>query len=114
MPYWHYTKGDGFYRGYSSPKEVRYEKSEYMYKTVTDKISTFVIDDTPGLLMDLAASTYTPPGGIMLDPMCGTWRAIIAALQRGRMAFGIEMVPEIAAKTRERIDEYLGCSHQNG
>ncbi len=62
--------------------------------------------------MDMAASTYTPPGGIILDPMCGNGTVLVSALQRRRRALGIEIIPKIASKARERIDKYLEYARQ--
>ena len=112
MTYWHYTKGDYFYRGYNSPANIAYEKPDEQYEVAEDDKSTFILCHAPQLLMDIAASTYTPPGGIVLDPMCGNGTVLISALQRRRRALGIEIIPEIASKARERIDKYLEYARQ--
>ena len=57
MTYWHYTKGDYFYRGYNSPANIAYEKPDEQYEVAEDDKSTFILCHAPQLLMDLAAST---------------------------------------------------------
>jgi DNA modification methylase len=39
---------------------------------------------------------FTKPGGMVLDPMCGTGSAIVAALRCGRASCGVELNPEYA------------------
>lgn len=39
----------------------------------------------------------SPPGGVVLDPFCGTGTVIVEALQSGRSALGFEKQPEYAA-----------------
>jgi DNA modification methylase len=48
-----------------------------------------------------------PPGGLMLDPFCGTGRALTEALQSGRRALGFELSEAFARTARERI---LSCT----
>lgn len=35
-----------------------------------------------------------PPGGVVLDPFCGTGRAVIVAVANGRKGIGFDMAPE--------------------
>ncbi len=42
-----------------------------------------------------------PPGGLLLDPFCGTGRAIVAAIQLGRRGVGFE-VSDVHAATAQR------------
>lgn len=44
-----------------------------------------------------------PEGGTVLDPFCGSGSTGVAALRQGRSFVGIEIVPEYAAMTRQRI-----------
>jgi DNA modification methylase len=37
-----------------------------------------------------------PPGGLVLDPFCGTGRALVVAVETGRRALGFEMSHEFA------------------
>jgi DNA modification methylase len=44
-----------------------------------------------------------PPGGVVLDPFCGSGSTGVAALRQGRGFVGIDIVPEYATMARERI-----------
>ena len=48
----------------------------------------------------------SPPGGIALDPFCGSGTTGCAALMLGRGFVGIELNPEYAALARERIAQH--------
>ena len=110
--YTHYTKSDKFFREYNSPKIPIYEKNngKSSQRMVNGTMETFG-PQIPGLHMDLAASTYTPPGGILFDPMCGRGSELIAALQRNKRAIGIDSDPDSTKYARKRIAKYLeyGC-----
>lgn len=41
-----------------------------------------------------------PPGGTVLDPFCGSGRALLLALRSGRNAIGFDLVPEYVAAAR--------------
>lgn len=43
-----------------------------------------------------------PPMGVVLDPFCGTGRALFVALHEGRRAIGFEIVPEYAKSARQQ------------
>lgn len=44
-----------------------------------------------------------PPGGLVLDPFSGTGTTGVAALEAGRRYLGIELNPQYAAHSRERL-----------
>jgi site-specific DNA-methyltransferase (adenine-specific) len=44
-------------------------------------------------------------GNIVLDPFCGSWTTCIAAKNLGRKYLGIEINPEYAALSKERINK---------
>ncbi|MFL1999538.1 DNA-methyltransferase [Microbacterium sp. A1-JK] len=46
-----------------------------------------------------------PPGGLLLDPFCGTGRALEAAVESGRRAHGIELSTAYAQAARRRVRE---------
>ena len=43
-----------------------------------------------------------PPGGVVLDPFCGTGTAMLVAAQLGRRSVGIDLASEYLALARER------------
>ncbi|KUN00752.1 RNA methyltransferase [Streptomyces yokosukanensis] len=47
-----------------------------------------------------AISTYTCPGDLVLDPMCGIGTTLVEAVHLGRSAFGVEYEPEWARLAR--------------
>lgn len=49
----------------------------------------------------------TEPGGHILDPFCGSGTTILAAVQEGYQATGIEMSAEYARLAAERIETAL-------
>lgn len=49
--------------------------------------------------------TSCPPGGLVLDPFCGTGRALEAAVESGRRAHGIELSESYARAARRRVRE---------
>ena len=49
----------------------------------------------------------TEPGGHILDPFCGSGTTILAAMQEGYQATGVEMSAEYAKLAAERIETTL-------
>jgi site-specific DNA-methyltransferase (cytosine-N4-specific) len=54
------------------------------------------------------------PGGIVLDPFCGTGTTGLAALALGRRFTGIELNPAFAALAAERLRHAAGPGAGNG
>ncbi|WP_018536331.1 DNA methyltransferase [Streptomyces sp. MspMP-M5] len=50
----------------------------------------------PGIAAPPAITTYTNPGDLVLDPMCGIGTTLVEALHIGRNALGIEYEPQWA------------------
>ncbi|MFE0174903.1 TRM11 family SAM-dependent methyltransferase [Streptomyces sp. NPDC059002] len=50
-----------------------------------------------------AITTYTRPGDLVLDPMCGIGTTLVEALRLGRHALGVEYEPRWAALARANI-----------
>ncbi|OKI21359.1 hypothetical protein A6A08_21145 [Nocardiopsis sp. TSRI0078] len=48
--------------------------------------------------------TYTRPGEVVLDPMCGIGTSLIEAVHLGRSAVGVELEPKWAAIARLNLD----------
>ncbi len=46
-----------------------------------------------------------PPGGVVLDPFCGTGRALVIAASSGRRAIGFEIVDTFAEAARNAVQE---------
>ena len=46
-----------------------------------------------------------PPGGVLLDPFCGTGTALLVAKELGRGAIGIDVAPQYLALAEERCVE---------
>jgi DNA modification methylase len=44
-----------------------------------------------------------PPGGLVLDPFCGTGRALVIAVQTGRVAHGFELSQRYAQSARANV-----------
>jgi site-specific DNA-methyltransferase (cytosine-N4-specific) len=44
-----------------------------------------------------------PPGGTILDPFCGTGRALVVARSHNRMAIGFELSPDYASVARKAL-----------
>lgn len=44
-----------------------------------------------------------PPGGVVLDPFCGSGSTAVAAIRTGRKVVTIESNPAIATVARERL-----------
>jgi len=61
----------------------------------------------PTPLMDYLCRLVTPPGGLILDPFCGSGSTGVAAIEEGFRFLGIEREEEYAATARERLAEAL-------
>src|SRR5690606_29267470 len=57
----------------------------------------------PIKLMRYLCRLITPPGGIILDPFAGSGTTLIAAVQEGFNAIGIEREPEYCDIIRQRM-----------
>ncbi len=57
----------------------------------------------PLALLDLLVRSCCPPGGLVLDPCCGSGTTLIAAIGAGRAAMGFDVSPEAVALTYDRI-----------
>lgn len=62
-------------------------------------------------LMQWLCRLVTPPGGLILDPFCGSGSTGRAAVAEGFSFIGIEKEPEYAAIARARIADYAPLFH---
>jgi modification methylase len=59
------------------------------------------------MLPDLAAhaiTTYTAPGDLVLDPMCGAGTTLVEAVHAARHAIGVDIEPRFTAITTANLD----------
>jgi modification methylase len=57
-----------------------------------------------------AIETYSDPGDLILDPMCGIGTTLVEAIHAGRRAVGVELEPRWAKLARANIEH----AHQQG
>src|ERR1700691_2986008 len=50
-----------------------------------------------------AVETYSDPGDLVLDPMCGIGTTLVEAIHAGRQAVGVELEPRWAKLARANI-----------
>jgi DNA modification methylase len=60
---------------------------------------------TPMPLADWWARYIVPPGGVVLDPFCGSGTTGISAVKRGHDYIGVEKMPEYHAIAERRVRE---------
>ena len=48
-----------------------------------------------------------PPGGLILDPFCGTGRSLAVAIKNGRRAIGFEITSNFSASARANTANFL-------
>ena len=59
----------------------------------------------PTTLMAWLVKLVAPPGGVVLDPFCGSGSTGVAAIREGLNFVGIDLVPEYAAIARARMNK---------
>ena len=57
----------------------------------------------PLALLELLVRACCPPGGVVLDPCCGSGTTLVAALRTGRVPVGCDRSPAAAALARDRL-----------
>jgi DNA modification methylase len=57
----------------------------------------------PLALLELLVRAACPPGGLVVDPFCGSGTTVVAARRTGRRAIGIDVRETAAAIARERL-----------
>lgn len=59
----------------------------------------------PLALLELLVGACCPPGGLVLDPFCGSGTTLVAAQRLGRCWLGIDVNPDAVAIARQRLNE---------
>ena len=58
----------------------------------------------PVALLEMLVGSCCPPGGVVLDPCCGSGTTLVAAARLGRRWIGIDANPEAIAIARSRVE----------
>lgn len=58
----------------------------------------------PLALLSLLVTACCPPGGVVLDPFCGSGTALVAAARTGRHFIGIDINPDAVRICKQRLD----------
>ena len=59
----------------------------------------------PYELIEPRILSSSPPGGIVLDPFCGTGRALVVAKKHGRVPIGFDAQSKFVALTKEKLKD---------
>ena len=59
----------------------------------------------PETLAEFFVKSFCPPGGIVMDPFCGSGTTLAVALKHGRKGIGIDIRESQVALTRRRLEE---------
>lgn len=62
----------------------------------------------PEKLAEFFVRSFCPPGGVVLDPFCGSGTTLAVAKRLGRAAIGIDIRESQTDLTHKRIDEVVG------
>ncbi|MGK5554331.1 DNA-methyltransferase [Actinomadura kijaniata] len=57
----------------------------------------------PVRLIEPRILSSCPPGGLVLDPFCGTGRSLAVAIKNGRRALGFELTEQFAGAARDNV-----------
>lgn len=61
----------------------------------------------PLALLDVLVRSCCPPGGLVVDPCCGSGTTLVAAVNAGRRALGLDVSSAAVALSRRRVREAL-------
>jgi DNA modification methylase len=85
---------------------LKFQKSWFIHNPPPRKKGTLVHPAKfPETMAQEFIEFFTKKGGTVLDPMCGTGSALIAALRAGRNSYGIELNPKYAEIAKQIIAE---------
>lgn len=73
-------------------------------------------DQKPLRLLELLVNATAPPGGVVLDPFCGSGTTVVAARRNGRIGLGMDRHPDAVRIARERLAAEAGSQEagENG
>lgn len=103
-------KGLGDYIHTSDPNRHLREGMTRCQDVVTIPVGVMRVDEGnhparyPQPLAEWLARLLCPPGGVVLDPFVGSGTTMLAALQSGMGAIGIEREPEYVGMARRQLD----------
>src|SRR5690606_28717812 len=89
------------------------------FKTAESEGPVYHSTQKPVALGRYLIRTYTEPGDVVLDNACGSGSFLVAAVEEGRRALGIEINEEVTSFRRAPIDmisvvesrlDCIGCS----
>jgi len=66
----------------------------------------------PLALLEVLVGACCPPGGVVLDPFCGSGTTLVAAARLGRRAIGFDASPRAIELATARLREFDGASAQ--
>lgn len=58
----------------------------------------------PVKLLEILTGACCPPGGLLLDPTCGSGTSLVSAVSQGKRAVGIDQSPSALAIARRRLE----------
>lgn len=63
----------------------------------------------PLALLDMLVGAFCPPGGLVLDPCCGSGTTLVAAILAGRRAVGGDISPDAVRLATQRVRAASGA-----
>lgn len=94
-------------RFFYCPKASRSEREAWLKAPDGQRANTHPTVK-PIALMEWLVRLVTPPGGLVLDPFCGSGSTGVACARLGVRFLGLEMDPDYAALARMRIEHARG------
>ncbi len=123
----HRNKGTGMVNGFSKPKEKTKIKDNYWFYVASGGNSTKdkIAHQHPAIFPEALARdhiiSWSNPGGLILDPMCGSGTTLKMAVEQGRQYIGIDISREYVNLASKRVSGARiplpglgGTSHNNG
>jgi len=97
--------------------EVQPEHQKYFYAPRATRKEKGTDNDHPTVkpvsLMSYLIKIYSPPGGIVLDPFCGSGSTGVAAIQESREFVGIDLSQHYVDIATQRCEETVASESDN-